>query len=280
MHREARGSTSVFNLEPFDGIKCSFPRSGGMEILGWLWQLGAPAPATGNLSWPAAPAPLSGGPSAAGSEGHNLSLATGATRARTHCGHRCLLDSGAPTASLGFIGFFFPPSFLFFSLYSFRSVSLSSLPHFSLLFLFPVRTFSPITPGHLSHLHFSFSLSSLLSPPSPPGAAPARQGGLCPAPRSSPEGPRRAQLCHVPRGPPSLPPSSGARSAAEPPPPFEVRAEGRGGQRRGGGSGAGGSGGGGTGRARPSGPTAALRLSAAGAPGAPSRPPPLPSGMF
>lgn len=174
----------------------------------------------------------------------------------------------------------FPPSFLFFSLYSFRSVSLSSLPHFSLLFLFPVRTFSPITPGHLSHLHFSFSLSSLLSPPSPPGAAPARQGGLCPAPRSSPEGPRRAQLCHVPRGPPSLPPSSGARSAAEPPPPFEVRAEGRGGQRRGGGSGAGGSGGGGTGRARPSGPTAALRLSAAGAPGAPSRPPPLPSGMF
>uniref|UniRef100_A0A8B9SFS1 Paired related homeobox 1 n=8 Tax=Aves TaxID=8782 RepID=A0A8B9SFS1_ANAPL len=47
MHGEARGSTSVFNLEPFDGIKCSFPRSGGMEILGWLWQLGAQAPAMG-----------------------------------------------------------------------------------------------------------------------------------------------------------------------------------------------------------------------------------------
>lgn len=151
-------------------------------------------------------------------------------------------------------------------------------------FPLPCSHFLSHYPRSPFHLHFSFSFSPCSAPaarpPSPPGAAPARQGGLCPAPRSSPEGPRRAQLCHVPRGPPSLPPSPGARSAAEPPPPFEVRAEGREGQRRGGGSGAGGSGGGGTGRARPSGPTAALRLSAAGAPGVPSRPPPLPSGMF
>lgn len=47
MHGEAWGSTSVFNLEPFDGIKCSFPRSGGMEILGWLWQRRSHAAAIG-----------------------------------------------------------------------------------------------------------------------------------------------------------------------------------------------------------------------------------------
>ena len=50
-----------------------FPRSGGMEILGWLWQLGAQAPGTGTQQPFAAPR----GPSA-GSEGPGVPPCTSA----------------------------------------------------------------------------------------------------------------------------------------------------------------------------------------------------------
>lgn len=92
--------------------------------------------------------------------------------------------------------------------------------------------------------------------PSPPGGAPQHE-----ARRSTRTGGR----CHVPGG--------GARSAAGPPPAFEVRGggEGRGGGRGREGRGGEGKGreppggeGGGTGRTRPSGPTAPVRLPAAG----------------
>lgn len=86
-------------------------------------------------------------------------------------------------------------------------------------------------------------------------------------------GPRR---CHVPAGAPraALPRVPGAAGAPRSRPRrLKCGAEGRGGQRRGGGRGAAGSGGGGTGRTRPSGPTATLRLPAGGSSPCPAPPP-------
>lgn len=245
-------------------------------------------PGSCGLSWPAAPGPR---PSPA---------VLGPQRVLSQDTLRDLFACRPDSSDCVLFIFFSYPSVLF-TLLLFWSVSLRS----PLRFFFLFRRFSSSFPLSCSHfpfhyprspfqLRFSFSLflSSLPGArlPSPPGAAPADQEGLPgtpflppPARGGSPPLPPRVPSerravppppcrCHVPAGP------RGARSR---PRRLKCGAEGRGGQLRGGGSGAGGSGGGGTGHTRPSGPTAALRLSAAGAPGAPSRPPPpLPSGMF
>lgn len=229
MHGEARGSTSVFNLEPFDGIKCSFPRSGGMEILGWLWQLGAPAAAAGS-SGLRRPRPLTAPLSRARSEGRHLSPATGATGATTACGTAVLAGLSSPDRVLGFVCFFLPFSSVLFTLLPYRSVSLSFPLHFSFLFRW-FFLFLPSLPFALSLPLPSLTFSSaflifavpLLThslpgprPPSPPGAAPAHRGGLpgsplsrgacaaTPGPVPRPGGAPRAALPRVPGAAPAV----------------------------------------------------------------------------
>lgn len=217
MHGEARGSTSVFNLEPFDGIKCSFPRSGGMEILGWLWQLGAQAPATGTqrpflacrtqplAASPAAlrpllqqarvrgylpaPLPVLGHGGQLGQAGLLGPLAGTALLAGLRSSERVLLllSFSLCCFSLRPFFFFFPlPSVLllsFWSVFSFLVLCRAFSSSFTLFFLFlPSLLFTlslPFLFVTFSSAFLIFTLSLLLLLSSAPGRTP--QGCAHPA---------------------------------------------------------------------------------------------------
>lgn len=179
-----------------------FPQIGGMEILGWLWQFGAQAPATGtssSFSWPAGPLAASAGalrallqPGAGGTFLHlYLSSATGDSWARPNRWHlfacwpeELLSVSSSPSCLFLFAFSLFgvsPPPFLFcsFALLLVHLLFLSSLLRFSFLFCyfsssFPLSCSRSTPPFAFVTFASAFLISLFLSaaPAALPRAAP------------------------------------------------------------------------------------------------------------